>query len=232
MRVGLSEHFNYRKLLRFIMPTVTMMLVTSVYSIVDGFFVSNFVGKNAFAAVNLIMPLLMMIGAFGFMIGTGGSALVAKVLGEGDRHSANRIFTMLIKVIIVFSLTVSAAVFIFMPVLADLLGASAVIRSECIIYGRISTCSMVFFMLQNAFQSFLVTADRARLGLLFSVASGLNNMALDFLFVYVFRFGISGAALATAFSEFLGGIMPLLYFLSKKNTSLLRLVRRKLNFHQ
>lgn len=230
MKVQLSDHFTYKKLLRFIMPTVFMMLVTSVYSIVDGFFVSNFVGKNAFAAVNLVMPVLMMIGAFGFMIGTGGSALVAKTLGEGDKERANQIFSMLIMVIIIFALTVGIIVIIFMPQIVDLLGASSIIRDDCIVYGRISTSSMVFFMMQNSFQSFLVTANRSRLGLLFSVISGVNNMVMDFVLVYVLQYGIGGAALATAFSELLGGMMPFVYFISKKNKSQLKLVKTKIDF--
>ncbi len=230
MKTKISDSFTYVKLFKFIMPTVLMMLVTSVYSIVDGFFVSNFVGKNSFAAVNLIMPVLMMIGAFGFMIGTGGSALVAKTLGEDDKDRANQIFSMLITVIIIFALAVGTLVFIFMPQITDLLGASAVIRDDCIVYGRICTCSMIFFMLQNAFQSFLVTANRSKIGLLFSLISGVNNMVLDFVLVYLLRFGIEGAAFATALSEFLGGIMPFVYFLCRANKSELKLVRTKIDF--
>lgn len=230
MKVSLSSHFTYKRLLQFVLPTVFMMIVSSVYSIVDGFFVSNFVGKNAFAAVNFTMPVLMMVAAVGFMIGTGGSALVAKTLGEGDEKRANEYFSMLIYVVIGFSAVVTVLMFIFMPNIMTALGASDVILEDCVTYGRISICSIGFFMLQNAFQSFLVTAQRAKLGLLFSIISGVNNIFFDFLLVYVFSIGIKGAAIATALSEMLGGMIPFLYFASKKNKSLLHLVKTKIHF--
>lgn len=230
MRVNLSDHFSYKKLLRFVLPTVFMMIVTSVYSIVDGFFVSNFVSKNAFAAVNLVMPVLMMIAAFGFMIGTGGSALAAKTLGEGNKKRADEIFSMLVFVVIVFSVFVSIAGFIFMPQIVNALGASDLIYDDCVLYGRILICSIGFFMLQNTFQSFLVTAGKAKLGLIFSVISGVNNIVFDFLLVYVFAFGIKGAAIATLLSEILGGMMPFIYFLNKKNDSLLHITKAKIDF--
>ncbi|MCM1286153.1 MAG: MATE family efflux transporter [Acetobacter sp.] len=230
MKVSLSSHFTYKRLLQFVMPTVFMMIVSSIYSIVDGFFVSNFVGKNAFAAVNFTMPVLMMVAAVGFMIGTGGSALVAKTLGEGSEKKANEYFSMLIYIVIGFSAVVTVIMFIFMPNILTALGASDIILDDCVLYGRISICSIGFFMLQNAFQSFLVTAQRAKLGLLFSIISGVNNIFFDFLLVYVFSIGIKGAAIATALSEVLGGMIPLLYFASKKNKSLLHLVKTKIYF--
>lgn len=227
MKINLSDHFTYKKLLKFVMPTIFMMIVTSVYGIVDGFFVSNFVGKNAFAAVNLIMPVLMAIGAFGFMIGTGGSALVAKTLGEGDKEKANRYFSMLIYITVIFSVVVTVAGYIFMPQIANALGASSLIIDDCILYGRILILTIGFFMLQNSFQSFLVTAEKATFGLVISIASGVCNIVLDFLLVYVFDFGIYGAAAATALSQVLGAVIPLVYFASKNN-SLLRLVKTKI----
>lgn len=229
MGIKLSDHFSYKKLLRFVMPTVFMMIVTSVYSIVDGFFVSNFVSKNAFAAVNLVMPVLMLLGAFGFMIGTGGSALAAKTIGEGNRKKADEIFSMLIFVVIIFSLFVGVAGFALMPQIVKALGASHLIYDDCVLYGRILICSVGFFMLQNSFQSFLVTAGKAKLGLIFSVISGVNNIIFDFLLVYVFRIGIKGAAVATLLSEILGGIMPFIYFLNKKNDSLLHITKAKMD---
>lgn len=230
MKVNLSDHFSYKKLLRFVLPTIFMMIVTSVYSIVDGFFVSNFVSKNAFAAVNLVMPVLMMIGAFGFMIGTGGSALAAKTLGEGNKKRADEIFSMLVFAVIIFSVVISIAGFVFMPQIVKLLGASDLIYDDCVLYGRILICSEGFFMLQNTFQSFLVTAGKAKLGLIFSVISGVNNIIFDFLLVYVFSFGIKGAAIATLLSEVLGGVMPFIYFLNKKNDSLLHITKAKFDF--
>ena len=227
MKIKLSDHFTYKNLLKFIMPTIFMMIVTSIYGIVDGFFVSNFVGKNAFAAVNLIMPVLMAIGAFGFMIGTGGSALVAKTLGEGKREKANQYFSMLTYVIIIFSLVITIIGFIFMPQIAMALGASDLIIDDCILYGRILIAAEIFFLLQNSFQSFLVTAGKATFGLIISIAAGISNIVLDFVLVYVFDFGIEGAAAATVFSQIVGGLIPFIYF-ARKNDSLLRLVKTKI----
>lgn len=220
MGVGLSQHFTYKKLLKFVMPSIAMMIVTSVYSIVDGFFVSNFAGKNAFAAVNLIMPVIMALGAFGFMIGTGGSALVAFTFGMGNKKKANEIFSMLIQLIIVGGLILSILGFIFMPMLVKLLGASSLIYQDCIVYGRILMVALVFFMLQNSFQSFLVTAERAKFGLFISILMGILNVFLDYLFVYVFRWGVAGAAIATTMAQILGGIIPLIFFIRKNNSML------------
>lgn len=229
MKVGLSDHFTYSKLIRFVAPSIVMMIVTSIYNIVDGFFVSNFAGKNAFAAVNLIMPVLMALGSFGFMIGTGGSALVAFTLGEGKKEKANRIFSMLIASIAIIGVTLSVLAFVFMRRIALALGASELILDTCVLYGRISVFSMTFFMMQNSFQSFFVTAEKAQLGLLVSIAAGVNNMVLDFVLVYVLRLGAAGAAIATVLSETLGGLLPMIYFL-RKNNSRLRLVRPEFDF--
>lgn len=229
MKISLSNHFTYKRLLRFVLPTVVMMIVTSIYSIVDGFFVSNIVGKNAFAAVNLIMPLLMALGSFGFMIGTGGSALISKTLGEGKPEQANRYFSMLIIVTIGVGILLSILGFIWMRPLANLLGASEAIIDDCVLYGRVLIVTNTFFMLQNCFQSFLVTAEKPHIGLAISVIAGINNIILDFVFVYILRTGIFGAALATALSQAVGGIVPLFYF-SRKNNSLLCLVKTTLDF--
>ncbi len=229
MKISLSNHFTYKRLLRFVLPTVVMMIVTSVYSIVDGFFVSNIVGKNAFAAVNLIMPLLMALGSFGFMIGTGGSALISKTLGEKKQEQANRYFSMLIMVTIGVGILLSIIGFIWMRPLANLLGASETIIDDCVLYGRVLIVANTFFMLQNCFQSFLVTAEKPHIGLAISVIAGINNVVLDFVFVYILRAGILGAALATALSQAVGGIVPLLYF-SRKNSSLLCFVKTTLDF--
>lgn len=229
MKISLSNHFTYKRLLHFVLPTVVMMIVTSIYSIVDGFFVSNIVGKNAFAAVNLIMPLLMALGSFGFMIGTGGSALISKTLGEGKPEQANRYFSMLIIVTIGVGILLSILGFIWMRPLANLLGASEAIIDDCVLYGRVLIVTNTFFMLQNCFQSFLVTAEKPHIGLAISVIAGINNIILDFVFVYILRTGIFGAALATALSQAVGGIVPLFYF-SRKNNSLLCLVKTTLDF--
>ena len=199
MRIQLSEHFTYHKLLHFVCPSIIMMIFTSIYGVVDGIFVSNFVGSEPFAAVNFIMPLIMAVGALGFMLGTGGSALVAKTLGEGKQEQANKYFSM------IFYVNLTAG----------------------IVYGRIMLAGNAAFMLQNSFQSFFAVAEKAKNGLYVMVAAGITNMVLDFLFIAVFRWGIAGAAAATVMSYFVGGILPIIYF-AKKNTSRLRLVKTKL----
>ena len=229
MRIHLSDHFTYKRLITFVMPTIIMMIVTSIYSIVDGVFVSNVVGKNAFAAVNLMMPALMVIGSFGFMIGTGGSALISKTLGEGEGEKANRYFSMLILIIVVVGISFSVIGFILMGTIAELLGATAATMGYCTVYGRTVIVGMTFFMLQNTFQSFLVTAEKPRMGLAVSIGAGFCNVFLDFLFVYVFRMGVFGAAFATAFSQGVGALIPLIYF-GRPNNSRLRLVRTQMDW--
>lgn len=223
MRIRLSDHFTYRRLLRFVFPTIVMMIVTSIYSIVDGFFVSNFVGKNAFAAVNLIMPFLMALSSVGFMLGTGGSAIVSHTLGEGNKEKANKYFSMFTEVLSISGIVMSAFGFIFMRRIAVWLGASSLIVDDCVLYGRTVIVSCTFFMLQNSFQSFFVVAEKPKMGLAVSCAAGACNMVLDFLTVYVFHMGLFGAALATAFSQVLGAVIPLRYF-SRQNDSLLQLI--------
>ena len=224
MQIALSEHFTYRKLLRFTLPSVAMMVFTSIYDIVDGFFVSNFVGATPFAALNLIFPFVMIIGAVGFMVGVGGTALVSKILGEGDKKKANEVFSWLIYLLIAAGTVLSIIGIIFMKQAALLLGADADMLPHCVTYGRILLIGMVPFMLQNVFQSFLVCAERPKFGLWITVATGVCNMVLDALFMAVFHWGIWSAAAATAFSQLIGGLVPLIYFFSP-NKSLLRLVK-------
>ena len=212
MNIQLSEHFTYRKLLKFTFPSMVMMVFTSIYGVVDGVFVSNFVGKDPFAAVNLIMPFLMILGALGFMIGSGGSALVAYTMGNGEEKKANEIFSMLIYVLIGFGLVFMVLGIAFMESVSRFLGADEVLLPYCVTYGRIILMALIPFMLQNVFQSFLVTAERPDLGLYVTIAAGVTNMVLDALFIVVFKMGIAGAALATAISQYIGGVVPLLYF--------------------
>ena len=222
MRVQLSDHFTYPRLLRFTLPSITMMIFTSIYGVVDGLFVSNFVGKTAFAAVNFIMPLLMGLGALGFMVGSGGSALVSRTLGEGDRKKAERIFSMLVYVILTAGVALTLLGQLFLRPIAAALGAEGEMLENCVLYGRIVLLSTGPFMLQNVFQSFFVVAERPQLGLTVTVAAGLTNMTLDLLFVGILGFGLPGAAAATVLSECLGGLAPMVYFFSR-NTSLLHL---------
>lgn len=201
-----------------------MMIFTSLYGVVDGIFVSNCVGSDSFAAVNLIMPVLMMLGSVGFMIGTGGSALVSMTLGQGKKERANEYFSMLIAFVIVAGLVLMGIGLIFMRKIAILLGAEGAILEDCVVYGNVLLLANVAFMLQNCFQSFLVVAERPQMGLKISVAAGVTNMVLDFLFIYVFRWGVAGAAAATGISQVVGGGIPLFYF-AGKNKSPLHLVR-------
>lgn len=230
MEIGLSEHFTFRKLLRFIFPSVIMMLFTSIYNVVDGFFVSNFVGKASFAAVNLIMPLLMIGGAIGFMIGTGGSALIAKLLGAGEKEKANRIFSLLICTTVVIGIALSVFGMIFFRRIAFRLGARGEVLEDCVRYGMILLPSLVMFLLQNEFQSFLIVAAKPKLGLALTVAAGCTNIALDALFVAFFRWGLAGAAAATVISECIGGLIPLAYFI-KPNKTPLRLTKTYLDWN-
>lgn len=227
MKIQLSDHFTLPKLLRFVFPSIIMMIFTSIYSVVDGLFVSNFVGKTAFASVNLIMPFVMILGAIGFMLGTGGNAIVSKSLGEGKQELAQKYFSMIVYCTIIGGIIVSTFGVIFMPTIAKLLGASGEMLAGSVLYGRISMISLTCFMLQNVFQSLLVTAGKPKLGLLITVSAGLTNMTLDAVFVYGLRLGVAGAALATVTAEFVGGLTPLLYFLHK-NSSSLRLCKTRI----
>ena len=224
MKIQLSDHFTYGKLARFTIPSIVMMIFTSIYGVVDGIFVSNYVGKTAFAAVNLIMPFLMIFGALGFMIGTGGSALISKTMGEGKREKANELFSMLILLSAAAAAVLTVLGIALMRPVAILLGAEGAMVEDCVVYGRILMVTLVPFILQNEFQSFCVAAERPRLGLAVTVAAGLTNMVLDALFVAVFRWGIVGAAWATSISQLVGGVIPFVYFLLP-NSSALRLRR-------
>lgn len=224
--IKLSDHFSFRRLMRFTLPSILMMIFTSVYSIVDGFFVSNFVGKTPFAAVNFIMPLLMILGCVGFMFGTGGGALIAKTMGEGDRKKANEIFSMIVYAAAVCGIILAAAGIIFMRPIASLMGAKGALLENSIVYGRLILLALPFFILQYEFQCLFATAEKPKLGLFITVAAGVTNMVLDALFVAVFRMGLEGAAAATALSQFIGGIVPLIYF-ARKNSSYLKLVKFK-----
>ena len=224
-QIQLSDHFTYQKLLRFVLPSIVMMVFTSIYGVVDGLFVSNFAGKTPFAAINLVMPFIMVLGGIGFMIGTGGTALVSKVLGEGEPEKAKRYFTMMI----LFTLLVGAVLTAFgvtmMEKVARFFGATDEMLHDCVLYGRIVISFTAAFMLQNVFQSFLIAAEKPKLGLIATIAAGVTNMALDALFVGVFRWGLAGAAVATTLSQCVGGLLPLLYFLGKWNRSELHLTR-------
>ena len=225
-QINLSDHFTYKKLIKFTFPSIAMMIFTSIYGVVDGYFVSNFVGKTPFAALNLIWPYVMVMGCIGFMFGTGGSALVAKTMGEGDKKKANEQFSLIVYASVILSIIIATISFLFMKQIAGLLGAEGELLNNCVLYGRILCLAVPFYVLQFEFQSFFVTAQKPKLGLYMTLICGITNMILDFLFIAVFDWDLAGAASATAISQFIGGLFPLFYF-SKKNTSLLRLCRTK-----
>ena len=225
--IQLSEHFTYKKLFRFCVPSIIMMVFTSIYGVVDGLFVSNFVGKTSFAAINLVMPFIMVLGGIGFMIGTGGSALVAKTLGEGKKEQAHRYFTMMIYLTLILGVLSSVVGIVFIRPIAMFLGATEGMLQECVIYTRSVLFFNTAFMLQNVFQSFLITAEKPKLGLAATVAAGITNMVLDALFIAMFHWGVAGAAIATGISQCVGGILPLIYFL-RPNSSLLQLKKTRL----
>lgn len=233
MKIQLSDHFTFNKLLRYTLPSIVMMIFTSIYSVVDGFFVSNFVGKSAFTAVNFIMPVLMILGSVGMMFGTGGSALISKTMGQGHREKANGIFSFLVYSSIVLSVIIAVVGIIFIRPIAELLDSTNKLDSEtldyCVLYSRIILAALPAYTLQFEFQSFTATANKPHLGLIVTIAAGVTNMALDALFVGALKWGLVGAAAATAMSQVVGGVVPLIYFLFR-NSSLLRLRKPDFDF--
>ncbi|MBD8953386.1 MAG: MATE family efflux transporter, partial [Subdoligranulum sp.] len=226
-RIQLSDHFTTNRLLRFVASPIIMMIFTSVYSVVDGFFISNFAGKTAFSALNLIYPFLQAFGCLGFMVGTGGSALVAMTLGTGDKKQANNLFSMLAASTMVMGTMSTVIGWFLLEPAARLLGATPELLPNCLLYGRILLVFQTAFMMQFFFQSFFITAEKPKLGLAFTVLAGCTNIVLDFVLVGVLRGGVVGAAAATVISQLVGGIGPMLYFSNRKNTSLLHFVRPK-----
>ena len=221
MKIQLSAHFTYPKLLRFMLPSIVMMVFTSIYGVVDGIFVSNFAGKTPFTAINLIMPYLMMFGVLGFMVGTGGTALISKNLGMGNKEKANEIFTMLTLVCVIGGVVLTAVSMVFLRPAAILLGAEGQLLEDCVTYGMVVQTALVAYVLQFAFQSFCVAAEKPNLSLLMMVVAGVCNMVLDALFVAVLRWGLVGAAAATAIAQAVGAMIPIVYF-ARPNDSLLR----------
>ena len=222
MNIQLSDHFNFRRLFRFTIPSIVMIIFVSIYGVVDGFFVSNFVGKTPFAAVNFVMPVLMILGAVGFMFGAGGGALIARTLGEGKQERAKHLFSLFVYVTAVCGVILTVISILFLRPLMSLLGAEGAMLDNCVLYGRIILAALPFYMLQFEFQSFFITAEKPHLGLAVTIIAGVANMVLDALFMAVFHWGLAGAAIATAISQVLGGVIPLIYF-ARPNKSLLGL---------
>ena len=224
--IKLNENFNSKKLIRFTLPTILMTIFTSIYGLVDGLFVSNIISSDAFASINIIMPFTMILGTVGLMFGTGGGALVSKTLGEEDSNKANKYFTMIIKYAFIVGVFLALIGFVFMNPVAILLGAKGNILKMCVTYGKLLMISLPFLILQNSFQSFMIVEEKPKLGLLFSIISGVSNMVLDFVMIFILKLGIPGAAIATLLSQIIGGIIPLLYFYKK--SKILKFVKTKI----
>lgn len=229
MKIKLSDHFTYRRVLRFALPPIFMTIFTSIYSVVDGFFVSNFAGKNALAAISLIYPFIMIFGGVGYMLGTGGTALIAVYLGEGKKEKANRTFSMLVYVSVALGIIFAILGILSIRRVAILLGATQDILTPAVTYGIILLIGIPAFMLQYEFQSLMVAAEKPKPGMYITIISGLSNMLLDWLLVGVWRMGIAGAAIATDISQLIGGVFPILYFI-RKNNSNLRLIPARIDF--
>ncbi len=228
--IQISDHFNSARLLRYTAPTALMMAFTSVYGVVDGLFVSNFAGKEAFSALNLIYPFIMLLGAIGLMFGTGGTALVAKTLGEGDTKRANGIFSMIVYAVLVTGVVGAVVGLLGVRPIGEMLGASGTLLDAAVLYGAINAVGLPFLMMQQASQSFMSAAGKPRLGLFIIVAAGIANIVLDALFIVVFGWGIAGAAIATVASQVIGGLVPLVYF-ARPNSSTLRLGKPVVDLH-
>ena len=223
-RIQLSDHFTYGRLIRFTLPSMAMMIFTSIYGVVDGFFVSNYAGKTAFAAVNMMIPVLMVLATIGFIFGTGGTALVARNLGMGNPRRANQLFSLFVYTAVALGVVFAAVVFVWIRPIAALLGAQGQLLEDCVLYTRINLLAMPFYVLQLMFQSFFVAAEKPQLGLVVTICAGVTNMVLDAVLVLSLpqEWKLAGAAIATAVSQVVGGTIPLVYFF-RKNSSLLRL---------
>ena len=228
MNIELAGHYGYRRIVRSVLPSIGMVLITSIYSIVDGFFVANYAGKTGFAAINLTFPVIMMIGSLGLMIGTGGAALVAKIKGEGYQQKANRVFTMLVQFGFVLGVVLGTVLAITAPTVSRWLGADEAMMEECVQYIRLNMFGMPGFVLQCAFQSFYMAAERPQLGTLMSVVAGVTNIVLDAILVWALGMGVAGAAIATSAGCLVGGLYPLYYFSSRRNRGTLRIMRTRI----
>ena len=227
--IKLSDHFTYKKLLRFTVPSIVMMICTSMYGVIDGIFVSNYIGKTSLAAINFIMPVLYIFAMFGYMFGAGGSALVSKTLGEGDRRRANGLFSLFVYISIIFGVFMTIFGCFFMEPLVRWFGADGELLEQSLVYGHIFILALTAWILLYVFQLFFITAEKPKLGLWVTIASGVTNIVLDALFIVVFEWGIAGAAAASAIGQLVGGVFPIIYF-ARKNSSILRLTKPVIDF--
>lgn len=227
--IKLSDHFTYKKLLRFTVPSIVMMICTSMYGVIDGIFVSNYIGKTSLAAINFIMPVLYIFAMFGYMFGAGGSALVSKTLGEGDKKRANGLFSLFVYISIIFGVFMTIFGYFFMEPLVRWFGADGELLEQSLVYGHIFILALTAWILLYVFQLFFITAEKPKLGLWVTIASGVTNIVLDALFIVVFEWGIAGAAAASAIGQLVGGVFPIIYF-ARKNSSILRLTKPVIDF--
>lgn len=227
--IKLSDHFTYKKLLRFTVPSIVMMICTSMYGVIDGIFVSNYIGKMSLAAINFIMPVLYIFAMFGYMFGAGGSALVSKTLGEGNRKRANGLFSLFVYISIIFGVFMTVSGYFFMRPLVQWFGAEGELLEQSLIYGHIFLLALTAWILMYVFQLFFITAEKPKLGLMVTIASGVTNIVLDALFIVVFEWGIAGAAAASAIGQLVGGVFPIVYF-ARENSSILRLTKPVIDF--
>lgn len=234
MPVSISEHFTYRKIARATIFPIMLMVFISLYSVVDGIFIANCSNNNAFAAVNLIFPLIMIIGSIGFMLGTGGTALVSKYLGEGNKDKANKTFSLIIYTTFVFGVIFSIIGFFLVKPVVNLMASLSLDSTEemkeyAVLYGRVMMLGQIAFMMQNVFHSFFMVAEKGKMAFLFTLIAGISNIIFDALFIAVLKMGILGAALGTIIGYVIGGIGPLIYFIFKKDLPI-RLCRTNIDF--
>ena len=228
--ISVSEHFTFGKLIRISLPTIAMMIFMSIYWVIDGLFVSNFVGETSFAAINFVYPVILIIGAVGSMFGTGGSALIQKLIGEGNKERASNTFSLITYAGLIFGFILGLGGIFLLGPIVKAMGASEAMADDCVLYGRIICGVMPFYVLQFQFQSLFPAAERPRIGLVVTICAGCTNIIFDALFIVGFKWGVAGAASSTALSQFVGGVIPLIYF-SCKNKSLFRLGKIKLDWN-
>lgn len=227
-KIQLSDHFTYGRLIRFVVPSVAMMVFTSIYSVVDGFFVSNYVGVTGFAAINLMLPILMFFSCLGFLFGTGGTAIVSRTFGEGNPERANSYFSLICYAILITGVAVTVVTIIIMPWVVTRLGATGQLREYAILYGRITMLSTPLYMMQTASQSFFAAAERPQMGMYMTIAGGLTNIGLDYILVAKLGYGLIGASVATTVTEGVSGLVALVFFMAP-NGSLLRIGKTAFN---
>lgn len=218
MTNSIAQKFNVFSLLKFALPTMVMMVFMSLYTIVDGIFVSRLVGSNALSAVNIVYPVINLLFAFGIMLSTGGSAIVARQLGEKKETEAQENFSLIALVSVLVGVVILTAGMLFLESLCKVLGATPLILTDCKVYLGVLLLFGPLTMLQMFFQVFFVTAGKPALGLILTILGGVANVVLDYLFMGPMGFGVLGAALATGLGQAIMAVVGVIYFFIVKNT--------------